>query len=143
MVNIQTVISINNECVITHSSFDAYWKANIETASSAMKQSKIDFKKTADRNAMRVAALYRVDPQRTKNICFIFGTMKETLKKILDYEMRQLLLDPTATVTLQYRAAEKHTMIIATFHLKTGFKILTNTINAEEPAAGWIKFFED
>jgi len=144
MVNIQTVISISKEWVITHKSFDDYWKANIEASSPENRVKKLEFKNKTERYEQRLAAILQIDPQITKNLCFIFGSVEETRERIKQYEIRQLLFNRNNTITLQTRFDKrKRTIIIATVHLRTSFQSITTVVEDDNPEIDTVRLFED
>ena len=133
MVNIISVVSINEETVQTYPGFDPWWQAVHDNSPSKYKNDQIEYRRRRDNFAASLSAKYRIPIQRLKNIGFLFASLTQLKQEITDYEVRTLLCDDNTKIIVQNRACKGQLTVVAIAHSINSFKVFTTSAPLGKP----------
>lgn len=125
MVNIQSVVIITDNLVISYNSFDSYWAALMGTLSPERKAQQLRALSNQELTEKTLAKFYNIPEPWIKNCCFIFATMDEARHRMADEYTRRLICDPHHRVVVQIRALQGKTITISTIYRPFDHEIIT------------------
>lgn len=128
MVNIQSVVYIDNNGTHAYNSFDEWFANQLRTASEAQKQKLLLQKQIGDIFSDATADRYGYDREQTKNVIFLFGSTTEANDRLKDIAIRELLFKLENRIVLEIADTIRGSHIIVTVYREEDFEILTTVV---------------
>ncbi len=133
MVNIKSIITLQNGVVLTFDSYETYWQHTLACVNAEQRNRITTLRQVTQTFEQAVALQYGVPYQYIQYISFIFGTIKEARSRIDDYETRIVLINPANRVVVQVRSNQYKSYFISTVHKPFGHLVYTSII--DKPAS--------
>lgn len=133
MVNIQSVICINDDLVISYNSYASFWAAitGNMTPEQREHQSKI-----AQQHAIAEGALarrYNIPEAWAQHVTFIFATLSEARRRLADEYTRRLVCDPQHRLVVQVRSTKKKFIMTTTVYRPHDHEIISAICDKDDP----------
>ncbi len=122
MVNIVSIVAINEETVQTYSGFDSWWQAIHGNSSAKNRSNQIEYRRRRDNFAVALSAKYHIPIQRLTNVGFLFASLTQVKQEFEDYETRTMICDQNSRIIIQNKAIGDQLTVITIVHNITTFK---------------------
>jgi hypothetical protein len=126
MVNIQSVVHITEQTVQSFDSIDSYYAAvhNGSSASWRTKQQKL--RRMFVYAEQGLATKYNIPLATLNNVCFLFGTTSNAIRRMQDVHTRELVCDLNHKIVVQLRTTHDRCDVITTVYRPFDHETLTS-----------------
>jgi hypothetical protein len=128
MVNIQSVVYIDNNGTYAYNSFDEWFAQTLRVASDNCKRKLLGQKQIDNIFSDTVASQYGYDKEQTKHVIFLFGNTVEADKRLQDISIRELIFKLENRIILEIVDTHRVNYIVVTIHRNEEFEILTTRL---------------
>jgi hypothetical protein len=130
MVNIQSIVVLSRNNVLTFNSTQENWAFIMSKANNpARLQKQLRNKKLAQMLDQLISLRYGVPKEKVKHVLLIFGNIKETLKQLRSENTRLLLFDTDNRVTITIIDKPPVYQTITIIYTKEGNEQIVSTLH--------------
>jgi len=128
MVNIRAIIYTNNRGTTTFKGFPEYWSYTLGTSTGNSRKKLQVQQDLSEVFSDAIADKYKCRSEETKNISFLFGSLKEATKRLQDPKVRDLVFNLENQVIIDLVDTNNGAHIVVTIHQENTVHFVTTYI---------------